>query len=121
MSDASSALHNLSRHCNPSVFAIPARRTGYELGAPHVHWIGAADDAARHNAPFRIYWAYNALRLNSSTAPPVPVSRSMFPCATCQNGAAGTYTFLTAQDTLGLTYTLREPRKTFRFSVATTF
>jgi outer membrane protein insertion porin family len=73
------------------------------------------------NAPFRIYWAYNALRLNSTTAPPVPISRSMFPCATCQNGAAGTYTYQTAQDSLGLNYTLREPRKTFRFSVATTF
>jgi outer membrane protein insertion porin family len=73
------------------------------------------------NAPFRIYWAYNAMRLNSNAASPVPISRSMFPCATCQNGAAGTYTYQTAQDSLGLNYTLREPRKTFRFSVATTF
>ncbi|HEX9112310.1 MAG TPA: outer membrane protein assembly factor BamA [Terriglobales bacterium] len=73
------------------------------------------------NAPFRIYWAYNAMRLNSSTAPPVKITRDMFPCATCQNGGAGTFTFLSAQDTLGLNYTLREPRKTFRFSVATTF
>jgi hypothetical protein len=39
----------------------------------------------------------------------------------CINAGAGTYTFQTAQDTLGLNYTLREPRKTFRFSVATTF
>jgi outer membrane protein insertion porin family len=73
------------------------------------------------NAPFRIYWAYNAMRLDSSTAPPVKITRDMFPCATCQNGGAGTFTFLSAQDTLGLNYTLREPRKTFRFSVATTF
>jgi outer membrane protein insertion porin family len=73
------------------------------------------------NAPFRVYWAYNALRLNTNATAPVPITRSMFPCATCQNGAAGTYTFQTAQDTLGLNYTLREPRKTFRFSVATTF
>jgi outer membrane protein insertion porin family len=73
------------------------------------------------NAPFRIYWAYNAMRLDSSTAPPVKITRDMFPCATCQNGAAGTFTFQSAQDTLGLNYTLREPRKTFRFSVATTF
>jgi outer membrane protein insertion porin family len=68
------------------------------------------------NAPFRIYWAYNALRLNSSTTPPVPITRSMFPA-----GAAGDYTFSLAQSTLGPNYTLREPRKTFRFSVATTF
>ena len=73
------------------------------------------------NAPFRVYWAYNALRLNSNTAPPVPVTRAMFPCHSCVNGAAGDYTYTTAQDTLGLSYLLREPRKTFRFSVATTF
>jgi len=73
------------------------------------------------NAPFRIYWAYNAMRLDSTTAPPVKITRDMFPCATCQNGAAGTFTFQSTQDTLGLNYTLREPRKTFRFSVATTF
>jgi outer membrane protein insertion porin family len=68
------------------------------------------------NAPFRVYWAYNALRLNSSTTPPVPITRSMFP-----NGAAGDYTYSLSQSTLGPNYTLREPRKTFRFSVATTF
>jgi hypothetical protein len=45
----------------------------------------------------------------------------MFPCHDCQNGGAGDYTYSVAQDTLGLKYTLREPRKTFRFSVATTF
>jgi outer membrane protein insertion porin family len=81
------------------------------------------------NAPFRIYWAYNALRLNSTATPPVPITRAMFPGADCTgqggpqciNAGAGTYTFQTAQDTLGLNYTLREPRKTFRFSVATTF
>jgi outer membrane protein insertion porin family len=73
------------------------------------------------NAPFRIYWAYNAMRLDSSATPPTPITRDMFPCHACQNGAAGDYTFLTAQDTLGLKYNLREPRKTFRFSVATTF
>lgn len=68
------------------------------------------------NAPFRIYWAYNALRLNSSTTPPVPITRDMFP-----GGGAGDYTYSLAQSTLGPNYTLREPRKTFRFSVATTF
>ncbi|HYU44728.1 MAG TPA: outer membrane protein assembly factor BamA [Terriglobales bacterium] len=84
------------------------------------------------NAPFRIYWAYNAMRLNSSTAPPVPISRALFPGAgctdpnnhdplKCKNFEAGNFTFQTAQDTLGLNFTLREPRKTFRFSVATTF
>jgi outer membrane protein insertion porin family len=68
------------------------------------------------NAPFRIYWAYNPLRLNSSTNPPVPITRSMFPA-----GGAGDFTYQQTIDTLGPNYTLREPRKTFRFSVATTF
>ena len=36
-------------------------------------------------------------------------------------GAAGDYTYQTTTDTLGPVYTPREPRKTFRFSVATTF
>jgi outer membrane protein insertion porin family len=68
------------------------------------------------NAPFRVYWAYNPLRLDSHTTPPVPITRSMFPA-----GGAGDYTYSLAQSTLGPNYTLIEPRKTFRFSVATTF
>jgi outer membrane protein insertion porin family len=68
------------------------------------------------NAPFRIYYAYNALRLDSNAAPPVPISRGMFPA-----GAAGLYTYNTTLSTLGSSYRLLEPRKTFRFSVATTF
>jgi len=68
------------------------------------------------NAPFRIYWAYNPLRLDTTTSPPVPITRNMFP-----PGAAGDFTFQQTLDTLGPNYTLREPRKTFRFSVATTF
>jgi outer membrane protein insertion porin family len=68
------------------------------------------------NAPFRIYYAYNALRLDTSASPPVPITRDMFP-----DTAAGLYTYRTTLATLGSRYTLREPRKTFRFTVATTF
>jgi outer membrane protein insertion porin family len=68
------------------------------------------------NAPFRIYYAYNALRLDSSASPPVPITRNMFPA-----GGAGFYTYKTTLSGLGSTYTLLEPRKTFRFTVATTF
>ena len=68
------------------------------------------------NAPFRIYWAYNPLRLNELTQSPVPITRSMFPA-----GAAGDYTFQLAQNTFSPKYQLREPRKTFRFTVGTTF
>jgi outer membrane protein insertion porin family len=68
------------------------------------------------NAPFRIYYAYNALRLNGSAFPPVPITRDMFPA-----GEAGLYTYETTLSTLGSRFTLLEPRKTFRFTVATTF
>jgi len=68
------------------------------------------------NAPFRIYWAYNPLRLDEIANSPIPVTRSLFPA-----GAAGDYTFQVAKNAFGPPYRLREPRKTFRFTVATTF
>jgi outer membrane protein insertion porin family len=68
------------------------------------------------NAPFRIYWAYNALRVDQDANPPIPVLRSMFPA-----GAAGDYTYHLALNTYSPSFELREPRKTFRFTVATTF
>ncbi len=68
------------------------------------------------NAPFRIYWAYNPLRLNELAQSPVPITRSMFPL-----GAAGDYTFQLTRNTFSPQYQLREPRKTFRFTVGTTF
>jgi outer membrane protein insertion porin family len=68
------------------------------------------------NAPFRIYYAYNPLRLDETVNSPIPITRSMFPL-----GAAGDYTFQVAKNAYGPPYLLREPRKTFRFTVATTF
>jgi outer membrane protein insertion porin family len=68
------------------------------------------------NAPFRIYWAYNPTRLNQLAQSPVPITRGMFP-----PGAAGDYTFALARNTFSPKYQLREPRKTFRFTVGTTF
>jgi outer membrane protein insertion porin family len=68
------------------------------------------------NAPFRIYWAYNPLRLDEQANPPIPVTRAMFPA-----GAAGDYTYHLALNTYSPSFLLREPRKTFRFTVATTF
>jgi outer membrane protein insertion porin family len=68
------------------------------------------------NAPFRIYWAYNPVRLYNRATPPIPVTRSMFP-----PGEAGDYTFAQAVETYSPSFLLREPRKTFRFTVATTF
>ena len=68
------------------------------------------------NAPFRIYWAYNPFRLNEQATPPIPITRGMFPA-----GAAGDYTYHLAVNTYAPNFLLREPRKTFRFTVATTF
>jgi outer membrane protein insertion porin family len=68
------------------------------------------------NAPFRIYWAYNPLRLNEQANPPIPITRNMFPA-----GAAGDYTYHVAVTSFAPSFLLREPRKTFRFTVATTF
>jgi len=68
------------------------------------------------NAPFRVYWAYNPLRLDTSAAGPVQITREMFPA-----GAAGDYSYQLAIADFGSKFTLREPRKTFRFTVATTF
>lgn len=78
------------------------------------------------NAPFRIYWAYNPLRLDEPANPPIPITASMFPQSCnpktgCQLTAAGAYTFNLARNAYAPTFLLREPRKTFRFTVATTF
>jgi outer membrane protein insertion porin family len=81
------------------------------------------------NAPFRIYYAYNARRLDGSASPAIQINRNMFPCpvvdpqkgCTTADKGAGDYTYGVTKATLGSNYTLREPRKTFRFSVATTF
>src|SRR5581483_8124372 len=68
------------------------------------------------NAPFRIYYAINPLRLNTITSTPTPITRDMFP-----PGGAGDFTFQQALSLYGPSYLLREPSKTFRFTVATTF
>jgi outer membrane protein insertion porin family len=68
------------------------------------------------NAPFRIYWAYNPFRLNTTTQTPNAITRSMFP-----PGGAGDYSYQQAISTFALGWQLKEPVKTFRFTVATTF
>jgi outer membrane protein insertion porin family len=79
------------------------------------------------NAPFRIYWAYNPLRLNTPASPPIPITPEMFPgsrdpiTGAWQMTAAGAYTYKLATETFAPSFLLREPRKTFRFTVATTF
>jgi outer membrane protein insertion porin family len=79
------------------------------------------------NAPFRIYYAYNPLRLfkdlpqelavpNTCAAGATLCFKNLFP-----NSGAGLYSYQQALQFYGADYILREPRKTFRLTVSTTF
>ncbi|GGG99332.1 outer membrane protein assembly factor BamA [Silvibacterium dinghuense] len=68
------------------------------------------------NAPIRIYYAYNPVRLEKDFAQQNLITRSMFP-----SGGAGDYTYKLAEEFYGSQLQLREPKKTFRLSVSTTF
>lgn len=68
------------------------------------------------NAPFRIYYAFNPLRLDTQTTTPSLITRSMFPA-----GGAGDYSYRQALSAYAPIWQLKEPKKTFRFTVATTF
>ncbi|HUO60402.1 MAG TPA: outer membrane protein assembly factor BamA [Candidatus Acidoferrales bacterium] len=67
------------------------------------------------NAPFRLYYAYNPLRLDTTVTPPSVINCDLFPAAT------RAYNCQAARATYEASYKLIEPRKTFRFTVATTF
>jgi outer membrane protein insertion porin family len=65
--------------------------------------------------PFRIYYAYNPLILDTIVHSPSPITRAMFP-----PGGAGDFSYqaaIAASPDLHL----KEPRKTFRFTISTTF
>ena len=77
------------------------------------------------NAPFRLYYAYNPLRLFRDVPQQLAIPltgaagktfRDLFP-----NNGAGLFSYQQAVQFYGADYTLREPRKTFRLSVSTTF
>jgi len=72
------------------------------------------------NAPFRLFYAYNPLRLYRDLPQQLAVSpeefKSFFPTS-----GAGLYSYQQALQFYGADYTLREPRKTFRLTVSTTF
>jgi outer membrane protein insertion porin family len=72
------------------------------------------------NAPFRLYYAYNPLRLYKDLPQQLALDpatfRGLFP-----NSGAGLYSYQEALALYGSSYQLREPRKTFRLTVSTTF
>jgi outer membrane protein insertion porin family len=93
------------------------------------------------NAPFRIYYAYNPLRLYEQLPQQLAANQYEFndffpkvdptcnshaatansPQVLCTLTGAGAFTKAQALQFYGANYQLREPRKTFRFTVATTF
>jgi outer membrane protein insertion porin family len=68
------------------------------------------------NAPMRLYYAYNVARLFENVQGESLITRSMFPA-----GGAGDYTYNQAISAYDSLLHFREPRKTFRLSVSTTF
>ena len=68
------------------------------------------------NAPFRLYYAVNPLKLFDTFRRPDLITRSMFPA-----GGAGDYSYAEAEQFYNGLYVLREPSKTFRLSVGTSF
>ncbi len=68
------------------------------------------------NAPLRVYWAYNPLILDTSATATNEITRDMFP-----PGGAGDFSFLQAQAAFAPSFRLKDPRRTFRFTVSTTF
>jgi outer membrane protein insertion porin family len=80
------------------------------------------------NAPFRLYYAYNPLRLserpycnlgigkNKQSCSAELITQSMFP-----NDSAGIYTYTEVTSAYGAQNIFREPSKTFRLTVSTTF
>jgi len=68
------------------------------------------------NAPVRLYYAWNPLALNRQDPGYNLITREMFPA-----GGAGDYSYAQAIQAYGSRYQLREPKKTFRLTVSTTF
>jgi outer membrane protein insertion porin family len=68
------------------------------------------------NAPFRLYYAYNPLRVDTQAPASQNITRSMFPA-----GGGGDYAYQTTLATFNPAYRILEPRRTFRLTVSTTF
>jgi outer membrane protein insertion porin family len=100
---------------------------------PHTNYVPRMSNGAELqvilpivNAPFRIFYAYNSLRLYrdipqqlavpNSGPDNVNTFKSYFPT----NGS-GQFSYQQALQFYGADYILREPRKTFRLTVSTTF
>ncbi len=115
---------------------------------PHTNYVPRMSNGANLqvilpivNAPFVIYYAYNPLRLYNNLPQELATDNYTFndffpkvdptcnshaasgntPAVLCTLTGAGAFTKAQALQLYGANYLLREPRKTFRFTVATTF
>jgi outer membrane protein insertion porin family len=120
----------------------------YLQTVPHTNWVPRMSNGAELqvilpivNAPFRIFYAYNPLRLYNNIPQELTTNQYVFndffpkvdptcsshaanssgPAVMCALTGAGAFTKAEALQLYGANYVLREPRKTFRFTVATTF
>ena len=79
------------------------------------------------NAPMRIYYAYNPLRLFKDVPQQLALPNACAPGQTLcfqslfPNSGAGQYSYQQALQLYGPSYQFREPRKTLRLTVSTTF
>jgi outer membrane protein insertion porin family len=126
----SSPLYGCPTFINGSCFggkSIPAFSQRVLNTVPGTDWVPRMSSGAEIqiimpviNAPFRLYYAYNPLRLYKSLPQQLaldnPTFRSLFP-----DSGAGEYSYQEALQLYGSSYQLREPRKTFRLTVSTTF
>ena len=113
--------------------------SAYLQDVPHTNFVPRMSNGAYLqvvmpiiNAPFIIYYAYNPLRLYrdlpqklvapsgaSCSGTAINCFKDFFPFATSPEAAA--YSYQQALQYYGADYTLREPRKTFRLTVSTSF
>ncbi len=120
----------------------------YLQTVPHTNYVPRMSNGAELqvilpivNAPFRIFYAYNPLRLYNEIPQSLTTNQYVFndffpkvdpscsshpanggnPAVMCALTGAGAFTKAQALQYYGANYILREPRKTFRFTVATTF
>jgi len=124
----SSALYGCPTFINGACYGGQKVNFPLELGTvPHTNFVPRMSVGGELqvilpvvNAPFRIFYAYNPVRLYRDLPQQLALDngtfRSLFP-----NSGAGLFSYQQALQFYGAAYQLREPRKTFRLTVGTTF
>ncbi len=125
-----SPLYGCPTFVNGSCFGgkeVPAFSQRILNSVPGTDWVPRMSSGAEIqvimpviNAPIRLYFAYNPMRLYKQLPQQLALDnasfRSLFP-----DSGAGEYSYEQALQLYGASYQLREPRKTLRLTVSTTF